>query len=46
MEFAQRHSQTAATRVLNADRDGILDWIDGDSRAAAEAGVVEVKFAC
>ncbi|MBZ9910458.1 hypothetical protein LB557_31270, partial [Mesorhizobium sp. BR115XR7A] len=26
------------------DRDGILDWIDGDSRAAALPGVAEVKF--
>ncbi|TIO12030.1 MAG: ATP-grasp domain-containing protein [Mesorhizobium sp.] len=40
----RRHSQTAAARLLVADRDGILDWIDGDSRAAAVPGVAEVKL--
>ncbi|ESZ12144.1 ATP-grasp domain-containing protein [Mesorhizobium sp. L48C026A00] len=43
-DLRRRHSQTAATRCLLADRDGILDWIDGDSRAAAIPGVAEVKF--
>ncbi|TIL23761.1 MAG: ATP-grasp domain-containing protein [Mesorhizobium sp.] len=38
------HSQTAAARMLVADGDGILDWIDGDRRAAAVPGVAEVKF--
>ncbi|MFD1984309.1 ATP-grasp domain-containing protein [Mesorhizobium newzealandense] len=38
------HSQTAAARILVPDRNGILDWIDGDSRAAAVPGVVEVKL--
>ncbi|MER8804920.1 acetyl-CoA carboxylase biotin carboxylase subunit family protein [Mesorhizobium sp. M0998] len=38
------HSKTAAARFLVADRDGILNWIDGDSRAAAISGVSEVKF--
>ncbi|MER8764313.1 acetyl-CoA carboxylase biotin carboxylase subunit family protein [Mesorhizobium sp. M0968] len=39
-----KHSQTAAARILVPDRDGILDWVDGDSRAAAVPGVVEVKL--
>ncbi|RWB58764.1 MAG: ATP-grasp domain-containing protein [Mesorhizobium sp.] len=38
------HSQTAGVRFLVADRDGTLDWIDGDSQAAAVSGVAEVKF--
>ncbi|WP_192178623.1 ATP-grasp domain-containing protein [Mesorhizobium amorphae] len=40
----RRHSQTAAARILVPDRDGILDWIYGDSRAAIVSGVAEVKF--
>ncbi|MER9708577.1 acetyl-CoA carboxylase biotin carboxylase subunit family protein [Mesorhizobium sp. M0204] len=40
----KRHSHTAAARFLFPDRDGILDWIDGDSRAAAVPGVAEVKL--
>ncbi len=40
----KRQSQTAAVRFLVPDRDGILDWIDGHSRAAAIAGVAEVKL--
>ncbi|MER9902793.1 ATP-grasp domain-containing protein, partial [Mesorhizobium sp. M0130] len=39
-----KHSRTAAARILVPDRDGILDWIDSDSRAAAVPGVVEVKL--
>lgn len=38
------HSHTAAARWLVADRDGTLDWIGGDSRAAAVSGVTEVKL--
>ncbi|EHH13544.1 hypothetical protein MEA186_03249 [Mesorhizobium amorphae CCNWGS0123] len=38
------NSQTAAARFLVADRDGTLDWIGGDSPAAAVSGVAEVKF--
>ncbi|MER8550346.1 acetyl-CoA carboxylase biotin carboxylase subunit family protein [Mesorhizobium sp. M1169] len=38
------NSQTAAARFLVADRDGTLDWISGNSRAAAVSGVAEVKF--
>ncbi|TIO32262.1 acetyl-CoA carboxylase biotin carboxylase subunit family protein [Mesorhizobium sp.] len=40
----RRHSQTAAVRFLVSDRDGTLDWISGDSRAAAIPGVAEVKL--
>ncbi|UPJ94889.1 acetyl-CoA carboxylase biotin carboxylase subunit family protein [Bradyrhizobium sp. 172] len=38
------HLHTAAARILVPDRDGILDAIGGDSRAAAVPGVTEVKF--
>ncbi|TIT51078.1 MAG: hypothetical protein E5W64_11750, partial [Mesorhizobium sp.] len=38
------HSRTAAARFLIPDRDGTLDWISGDSRAAAIPGVAEVTF--
>ncbi|CDM60174.1 MULTISPECIES: ATP-grasp domain-containing protein [Rhizobium] len=38
------HLLTAAARFLVPDRDGILDWIDGDIRAAAVPGVDEVRF--
>ncbi|RWA97014.1 MAG: ATP-grasp domain-containing protein [Mesorhizobium sp.] len=43
-DLRRRHSQTAAARYLNPDRDGTLDWIDGDSQAAAIPGVAEIKF--
>ncbi|MER8480606.1 acetyl-CoA carboxylase biotin carboxylase subunit family protein [Mesorhizobium sp. M1163] len=43
-DLRRRHSQTAAARFLVPDRDGILDWIDGDSRAAAVPGAAEVKL--
>ncbi|PZV40400.1 ATP-grasp domain-containing protein [Mesorhizobium kowhaii] len=43
-DLRRRHSQTAVAQFLLPDRDGILDWIDGDSRAAAIPGVAEVKF--
>ncbi|MER9335439.1 acetyl-CoA carboxylase biotin carboxylase subunit family protein [Mesorhizobium sp. M0293] len=43
-DLSTRHSQTAAARFLVADRDGILDWIHGDSRAADIPGVAEAKF--
>ncbi|RWN48876.1 acetyl-CoA carboxylase biotin carboxylase subunit family protein [Mesorhizobium sp.] len=43
-DLHRRNSQTAATRFLLPDRDGILDCIDGGSRAAAVSGVAEVKF--
>ncbi|MEI8718765.1 MAG: ATP-grasp domain-containing protein [Mesorhizobium sp.] len=38
------YSQTVVYRSLVPDRDGILDWIDGGSRAAAVPGIVEVKL--
>ncbi|MER8651514.1 acetyl-CoA carboxylase biotin carboxylase subunit family protein [Mesorhizobium sp. M1121] len=40
----KRHSQVAAARILVPDRDGTLDWIDGDNRATAVPGVAEVEF--
>ncbi|OBP72196.1 hypothetical protein BAE42_15285 [Mesorhizobium loti] len=40
----RRYSHTAAARILVPDRDGVLDWIDGGSRAAAVSGVAEVKL--
>ncbi|MCF6117429.1 MAG: ATP-grasp domain-containing protein [Mesorhizobium sp.] len=40
----KRHSHVAATRFLLPDRDGTLDFIDGESRAAAVPGVAEVKL--
>ncbi|SFL18040.1 Biotin carboxylase [Mesorhizobium albiziae] len=43
-DLRRRHSQTAAARILAPDRDGTLDWIGGDSQAAAVSGVAEVKF--
>ncbi|ESY89520.1 hypothetical protein X741_30240 [Mesorhizobium sp. LNHC229A00] len=45
-EWDLRRSQShiAATRILVPDRDGILDWIEGDSLAAAMPGVAEVKL--
>lgn len=43
-DLRRSHSQTAAARFLVPDRDGILDWIDGVSRATAVPGVAEVKL--
>ncbi|MER9371968.1 acetyl-CoA carboxylase biotin carboxylase subunit family protein [Mesorhizobium sp. M0491] len=40
----RRHSRIAAWRNLLPDRDGVLDWIDGDGLAAAVPGVAEVKL--
>ncbi|MER9558030.1 acetyl-CoA carboxylase biotin carboxylase subunit family protein [Mesorhizobium sp. M0323] len=40
----QSRSDTAAARVLIPDRDGILDTIGGDTRAAAVPGVQEVTI--
>ncbi|MER9268675.1 acetyl-CoA carboxylase biotin carboxylase subunit family protein [Mesorhizobium sp. M0410] len=40
----RRRSHVAGWRVLIPDRDGILDWIGGDKRAAAVPGVAEVKL--
>lgn len=38
------HSHTAAARILLPDRDGVLDWIDGNNRASDISGVAEVKL--
>lgn len=43
-DLRRRHSQIAAARILVPDRDGTLEWIDGDSRATAVPGVAEVEF--
>ncbi|RVK85444.1 ATP-grasp domain-containing protein [Sinorhizobium meliloti] len=43
-DLTKRHSHTAAARILVPDRDGTLDWIKGESRAAALPGVAEVKL--
>ncbi|SJM34868.1 ATP-grasp domain-containing protein [Mesorhizobium delmotii] len=43
-DLRRRHSHIAAARYLNPDRDGILDWIDGDRQAAGIPGVADVKF--
>ncbi|MER8602011.1 acetyl-CoA carboxylase biotin carboxylase subunit family protein [Mesorhizobium sp. M1339] len=40
----RRHSHTAAARILAPDSDGTLDWIGGESQAAAISGVAEVKL--
>ncbi|MER9586472.1 acetyl-CoA carboxylase biotin carboxylase subunit family protein [Mesorhizobium sp. M0276] len=42
--LAKRHSHTATARKLIADHNGILERIDGASRAAAIPGVAEVRF--
>ncbi|WP_407185300.1 ATP-grasp domain-containing protein [Bradyrhizobium centrosematis] len=38
------HSHTAAARVLLPDREGILDAISGESRAAEVPGITEVSI--
>ncbi|AZV19393.1 MAG: ATP-grasp domain-containing protein [Mesorhizobium sp.] len=43
-DLRKRHSHTSAWRCLLPDRDGTLDWINGDGRAAAIPGVAEVKL--
>ncbi|MER8550196.1 acetyl-CoA carboxylase biotin carboxylase subunit family protein [Mesorhizobium sp. M1169] len=43
-DLRRRHSRVAASQCLDADSDGILDWIGGVSRAAAVPGVAEVKL--
>lgn len=43
-DLRTRHSHAAVARFLVPDRDGILDRIEGTSRAAAVPGVVEVRF--
>ncbi|RWC26290.1 MAG: ATP-grasp domain-containing protein [Mesorhizobium sp.] len=43
-DLRRRHSHIATVRFLVPDRDGILDWIDGDSLVATIPGVAEVKL--
>ncbi|PDT34712.1 MULTISPECIES: ATP-grasp domain-containing protein [Sinorhizobium] len=43
-DLRRSHSHTAAARFLLPDRDGTLDWIEGDRQAAAVSGVAEVKL--
>lgn len=43
-DLRRSHSHTAVARNLIPDREGTLDWVHGDSRAAAIPGVAEVKF--
>ncbi|MER8556967.1 acetyl-CoA carboxylase biotin carboxylase subunit family protein [Mesorhizobium sp. M1217] len=43
-DLRRKRSQIAAARILVPDRDGTIDWIDGDSRAAAVSGVVDVRI--
>ncbi|WP_081738873.1 ATP-grasp domain-containing protein [Mesorhizobium ciceri] len=43
-DLHERQSQIAGWRSLLPDRDGTLDWIDGEHRAAAVPGVAEVKL--
>ncbi|MER8511133.1 acetyl-CoA carboxylase biotin carboxylase subunit family protein [Mesorhizobium sp. M0894] len=43
-DLRRKHSRIAAARILVAERDGILDWTGGHSRAAAIPGVAEVKL--
>ena len=43
-DLRRRHSRIAASQCLDADRDGILDWIHGEGRAATVPGVAEVKL--
>ncbi|MFC0810323.1 ATP-grasp domain-containing protein [Ensifer sp. P24N7] len=43
-DLRRRHSRAGAARFLVPDRDGTLEWIGGDSRAAAIPGVAEVKL--
>ncbi|MBY3531148.1 hypothetical protein HFN72_35465, partial [Rhizobium laguerreae] len=43
-DLRARHSRTASARFLVPDRDGMLDGIDGASRAAAIPGIAEVKM--
>ncbi|MBN9987384.1 MULTISPECIES: ATP-grasp domain-containing protein [Rhizobium] len=44
LDLRERNLGIAAARILVADRDGVLDAVEGDSRAAAIKGVVEAKF--
>ncbi|WGD51110.1 ATP-grasp domain-containing protein [Bradyrhizobium sp. CB1650] len=43
-DLQKSKSLIAGSRVLNADRDGIVDWINDDSLVAAIPGLAEVKL--
>ncbi|MFA1621995.1 ATP-grasp domain-containing protein [Rhizobium mongolense] len=43
-DLRRKHSYISGWRSLLPDRDGILDWINGDSEAAAVPGVARVKL--
>lgn len=43
-DLRKRHSRIAGARSLLPDRDGMLDSIEGASRAAAVPGVAEVRL--
>ncbi|ARQ13310.1 biotin carboxylase-like ATP-grasp domain-containing protein (plasmid) [Rhizobium etli] len=43
-DLRARRSDVAAARFLVPNSEGILEWIDGGSRAAEIKGVAEVKF--
>ncbi|MER9139343.1 acetyl-CoA carboxylase biotin carboxylase subunit family protein [Mesorhizobium sp. M0830] len=43
-DLGKKQSNTATARFLVPERDGTLDWIGGDSRAAAVPGIAEVKL--
>ncbi|AGS25379.1 ATP-grasp domain-containing protein [Rhizobium etli] len=43
-KLRKSRSYTAVARTLMPERDGTLDWIDGDWRAAAVSGVAEVRI--
>ncbi|AYG77070.1 acetyl-CoA carboxylase biotin carboxylase subunit family protein [Rhizobium sp. CCGE532] len=43
-DLRRSYLQTAAVRFLLPNRDGTLEWINGESRAAAVPGVLEVKL--
>ncbi|MEX2746105.1 hypothetical protein AB3480_33720, partial [Rhizobium mongolense] len=43
-DLRRKYSETATARYLVADRDGILESIDGVSRAAAVPGIAEVRL--
>ncbi|MHC2357545.1 biotin carboxylase [Sinorhizobium meliloti] len=43
-DLLKKRSHTAAWRYLLPDLDGTLDWIEGDTQAAAVPGIAEVKL--
>ncbi|ESZ02174.1 hypothetical protein X736_31025 [Mesorhizobium sp. L2C089B000] len=40
----KNRSHAAAARILVPDHDGTLDWIGGDTQAAAVPGIAQVKL--